>query len=112
MGTGDSERRQSRRLVFDEPLSGVIGRTPVLLLDLSPAAIRISHQDEIGPVGTTCFLRFAWHGRSIALHCAILRSDVQRVGSAAFARTLRHSALRILNAVGDADDLLKEITAQ
>lgn len=111
MESGDTERRRVRRRVLEEPLNGVIGHVPVLLLDISPAAVRISHHDDVGSPGATCPLRFHWRGRSVVLWCMILRSDLQPVGSGAFARSVHHSALRILAGFGDAEEVLQSMVS-
>lgn len=111
MESGYVERRNKPRIALDEPIPAFIGHVQAMVLDISLAAIGISHHQELGPAGSTVFLRFTWHGRVVYLRCAIIRSDVQRVGSAAYAHTLRHSALQIVNTIGDADEVLSSMMA-
>lgn len=110
--SGDIERRTIRRVMLGEPIAAFVGHVQAMVLDLSPAAVGISHHSELGPAGSTVFLRFTWRGRGVYLRCAIIRSDIQRVGSAAYAHTLRHSALQIVSTIGDADEVLRAIVAE
>jgi hypothetical protein len=90
-----TERRRVQRLHLLEPLPGKIRGKKVHVLDVSLGGVRVAHGDALGPVGEECELVFEWEGQDVVLDCRIRRSAVQRIGAAAYARTLYHSGLEI-----------------
>jgi hypothetical protein len=90
-----TERRRVQRIHLLEPLGGKIRGKKVHVLDISLRGVRVGHSEVLGSVGEECELSFEWEGQTLVLDCRIRRSTVQRIGKAAYARTLYHSGLEL-----------------
>jgi len=102
-------RRRFERVRLLKPIQGRIGAKRVFIVDVSVNGFRVAHQDAIGGIGEQPLLMFDWEGQSIAVRCTITRTDVQRVGTAASAKSLYHSGLEITHTGHGARSTLRDL---
>ena len=107
--SASSERRRLQRVRLLEPLPGRIHSHRVFILDVSRTGIRVAHQESVGAHGDRALIEFEWDGRRASLECRLMRSELQRVGSAAYSRTIYHSGFAIVAASADSAELLREM---
>jgi hypothetical protein len=94
------DRRSVQRVRLQEPLRATVDAARAFVIDVSLTGLRILHHEDIGLAGGPCVARFDWDGRQIELHCEIVRTTVFRAAESANTRTLYHSGLSIVRAVG------------
>ena len=73
------ERRNSRRIQFDQPVDAVLSNLPVSLIDLSTSGARLSHATHIPFVsGKRYQLEFVCDGERFTLACQVVRSRMEQ----------------------------------
>jgi hypothetical protein len=92
------DRREVERVRLQEPVRGRVGATSVFVLDISVQGFRVAHQSRLGAIGTHYPVVFNWRGEEVSVECELVRTELQRVGSASYSKTLYHSALSITEA--------------
>lgn len=95
-----------------EPLPGRIGAQRVFILDVSRTGMRVAHQEAIGGPGEQCTVEFEWDARRVALECTLRHSQVQRIGTAAYARSIHHSGFTIVAGSPGSEEVLREMIAR
>ena len=103
-----ADRRQFERVQLYDPVPGRVGTIDVYIMDVSLEGLRVAHQRPLGVSGSVHPVQFQWQGASARLQCAIVRTELQRVGHASFSKTLYHSALKI-SPPGHVPAILREI---
>ena len=104
-----SERRRLQRVKLLEPLPGRIDAQRVFILDVSRTGMRVAHQETIGTPGDQRVVEFEWDGRLIALSCTLRHSHLQRIGTAAYARSIYHSGFTIAASSPESEEVLREM---
>lgn len=106
-----SERRRLQRVKLPTPLPARIDTLHVFILDVSRTGMRVTHQEAIGSPGERRIVEFDWDGRRVALECTLRHSQVQRIGTAAYARSIYHSGFTILASSPGSEQVLREMIA-
>lgn len=92
-----------------EPLPARIDAQRVFILDVSRTGMRVAHQETIGAVGDQRIIEFEWEGRRLALECTLRHSQVQRIGTAAYARSIYHSGVTIVATSPGSEEVLRQM---
>ena len=98
-------RRRVERVHLTQPLNAELRGQRVFIIDASVAGLQIAHQQPVA-LENQYPVRFDWDGERATANCQVVRTQNQRIGSAAFARSLYHSGLRV---VGEAPDALRRM---
>jgi hypothetical protein len=101
------ERRRIQRIHTLQPIIARIGAKRVAVVDLSLTGAKVAHEDSIGRVTESCVLEFDWDGHKIALRAEIRRTQIQRSANPSASRTIFHSGLRFIEAIGDSGKSLR-----
>ncbi len=102
------ERRRFGRIQLELPLAARFGESRVRVLELSLFGFLIAHEGRFQP-GDTRHLGLEWNGAKIELVCRIARSTLYRLAKAMGERSLYHSGLHIVEAVGNSHLRLREL---
>jgi len=101
-----NEQRRVLRVSLPEPLAGVAGEEGVYVLDASLQGVRISHRTLFSPL-TDLPISFQWDGKEIEVFGSIRWTKLQRLGSAAFARSIYQSGVEISSMKQDTEGALR-----
>lgn len=93
------ERRRPQRVRLTPQLKGTSGDQKIVVRDVSLTGIGIAHRDPLGDPGTETRVVIEWDGHRILLRCELRWSHKQHVGQGAYAKTIYHSGMRILDAL-------------
>jgi hypothetical protein len=92
-----------------KPLAGKIEAQRVFILDVSRTGMRVAHQEKVGAPGERRIIEFEWDGRHVALECTLRHSQVQRIGTASYARSMYHSGFTIASPSPESEAILREM---
>lgn len=106
-----SERRRLQRVKLLEPLPAKIDAQRVFILDVSRTGMRVAHQESVGAPGERRIVELEWDGRRVAIDCTLTHSHVQRIGTAAYARSIYHSGFTIAAASPESEEVLRAMIA-
>ncbi|HUF17112.1 MAG TPA: PilZ domain-containing protein [Thermoanaerobaculia bacterium] len=87
------ERRRLQRIRFPQPLSGRTSQGSLSILDMSLGGVSVEHPYPFA-AGRPVRLEFVWNGRTVALHCDVVRCRLVRSsvnGSVTYSSGLRFS---------------------
>lgn len=104
-----AERRRVQRIRLTPPLRATIDGQRAFIVDLSLRGLRVIHQEEGGAVGSRCVIRAEWDGRSLELHCTIIRTLVQHAADRGEKRNVYHTGLTISRAIGASSIALRRM---
>jgi hypothetical protein len=88
------EHRRVMRVNLLQPVVGVAGEERVYILDASIRGVRVSHRTLFAP-RADCNIGFEWDGSPIDLVGTVRWTKLQRLGSAAYAKSIYQSGLEI-----------------
>lgn len=91
------------------PLPGRVDAQRVFVLEVSRHGIRVAHRESFGGPGERRLIHFDWNGRSVAVEGRLMHSQAQRIGQAAYARSLYHSGFAITAIEPRCDAVLREL---
>lgn len=110
MTVTSQDRRQYGRIDLAEPLSGLLDDVPVRVVEVSVSGMRVEHDARIVPAPTRR-IRIDWNGRKMEFGCVVARSILFKLAKDAREKSIYHSGLRILEAIGDSEQVLREFIA-
>jgi hypothetical protein len=87
------DRREYGRVTPVQRIRGTIGKTVVVVLDVSLAGARVAHQDPLPSVGEMGVLNFDWEGKHFSAPCEIRRTKLEKQARSEFEKSLYHSGL-------------------
>src|SRR2546423_1517870 len=99
------ERREFQRLHLTHPIPGVLGTTPVQLVEIGILGARVQHADGIA--GDYAELSFKHHANDVVMKCELVRANRDRRHEGGL-----ETALRFLAAIGDSGDRLRDLLAE
>ncbi|HSP15079.1 MAG TPA: hypothetical protein VLV78_10025 [Thermoanaerobaculia bacterium] len=105
------ERRAFGRIELDPPLRGFLDEIPVSVVDASVSGFRVAHGARISPAPTR-HIRVEWEEKTMEFGCVVARSTLFRLAQRPDEKSIYHSGVRILEPVGDSEDVLRELIAQ
>jgi hypothetical protein len=105
----NEERRKYQRVTLVRPLVARIGTARVFLLEASLSGIRIAHQGNIPPEGSTCTIIFEWESIPVALECRITRNTLQKMARNANEKSVYHVGMEIVRASDEAMKTLRDL---
>ena len=88
------EHRRVMRVNLLQPVVGVVGDEQIYILDASLGGVRVSHRTLFAP-RADCNIGFEWDGAPIELVGTVRWTKLQRLGSAAYVKTMYESGLEI-----------------
>jgi hypothetical protein len=88
------EHRRVMRVNLLQPVVGVVGNESIYILDASLRGVRVSHRTLFAP-RADCNIGFEWDGVPIDLVGSVRWTKLQRLGSAAYVKTIYESGLEI-----------------
>jgi len=98
------ERREFQRLLLDPPLPATLGATPVSIMEMGVLGARVLHGAPFDEEHAD--LRFSWNEHEIAMQCSVVRTFSGRDAHGGL-----QSGVRLLAAIGDSGDRLREMLA-
>ena len=104
------ERRQFGRIDLEPPLRGMLDEFPIRVVEASVTGVRVEHDVRIMPAPSR-LLRIEWDHKVLEFRCMIARSMLFRLGRTASEKSVYHSGIRILEWIGDAERMLRELIA-
>jgi len=105
------ERRRYGRIRLDEPLSGQFGASRVRVFELSVTGFLVAHEARYAP-GEVDHLVVEWNGTRLDLVCRLIRSTLWRLAKSIGEKSVYHSGLQIVEAIGDSYEKLRELIAE
>jgi hypothetical protein len=91
-----------------QPVIGIAGEERVYILDASVRGVRVSHRTLFTP-RAACNVGFEWDGNPIDLVGTVRWTKLQRLGSAAYAKTIYQSGLEIAVIAPEAQTTLRAL---
>jgi hypothetical protein len=107
----ERERRRFGRIDLEEPLQGMIGDVPVSVVEVSIVGLRVMHEVRF-PAGEDSEARVSWQKREMHFACHIVRSTLFKLAKTAADSSIFQSGVRLDEAFGDSDKVLRELIAQ
>jgi hypothetical protein len=104
------DHRRVMRVNLLQPVIGVAGEERIYILDASLGGVRVSHRTLFAP-RADCNIGFEWDGVPIDLVGTVRWTKLQRLGSAAYAKTIYQSGLEIAVIGPDAQMGLRSLIA-
>ena len=98
MRSDGSERREFQRLALDPPITGTLGPSPVVIVEIGILGARVHHERPLN--FDTAELRFAYRADEVAMRCAVVR-----------AISSNESGIRFTAAIGDGGRKLRDMLA-
>lgn len=98
------ERREFQRLQLDTQIPGILGQTPLLILEIGILGARVQHQEPLP--GEPSQLRFMHDDGEIVLRCEVVRTLPPSSESGS------ESGLRFLAALGESGERLRSMLAR
>ena len=74
----ESEKRRVQRVELDEPITAILNKHSVQVIDLSTTGARIEHAGPIGGGKRAVTLSLDVEGRALRVACDLVRSRLQR----------------------------------
>jgi len=105
-----SDRRRYGRVHLSPPFRGEIDGIPAAVSEISLTGTRLMHEQRL-PQTTAHQIRFPWNQYTIRLRGEIIRTTIKRLAKKAGETTLYESGIRITEAVGESEALLREMIA-
>jgi hypothetical protein len=102
------EHRRFMRVNLLQPVVGVAGEESIYILDASLQGVRVSHRSLFTP-RADCNIGFEWDGAPIELVGTVRWTKLQRLGSAAYAKTIYQSGLEIATIGPEAQMALRSL---
>ena len=106
-----NDRRRYGRIKLDEPLPGQFGVSRVRVLELSVDGFQVAHEARYAP-GEVDHLVVDWQGTKLDLICRLMRSTLWRLAKSLSEKSIYHSGLQIIDAIGDSYEKLRELIAE
>jgi PilZ domain len=103
-------QRQFERIHFEHPIPGRLGDAPVRVLDLAIGGARLLGSTKVVP-GQPRELKIEWQGQTIHLKCVVTRCILQTFASEKDQVSTYDIGLRISEAVGQSDRVMREMVA-
>ena len=94
-----NERREFQRLALDPPVTGTLGPSPVVIVEIGILGARVRHERPLN--FDTADLRFGYRADEIGMHCQVVR-----------AISKNESGLRFVSAIGDGGDKLRDMLGE
>lgn len=107
----ENDRRRFGRIKLDAPLAAIFAGTPVRVIEISVTGFRVAHEGRLEP-GHRGELTIEWEGSRFSFHASLVRTTLWRLARNLGERSLYHSGLRIVEAVGSAEKTLRELVAE
>lgn len=107
----ENDRRRFGRIRLDAPLAAIFASTPVRVIEISVTGFRIAHEGRLEP-GHRGELTIEWEGARFSFHASLVRTTLWRLARNLGERSLYHSGLRIVEAIGSAERTLRELVAE
>jgi hypothetical protein len=104
------ERRRYGRIRLDEPLSAHFGASRVAVFEISASGFMVAHETRYAP-GEIDQLVIEWEGTRLQLMCRLVRSTLWRLAKSMGEKSVYHSGLQIVDAIGDAYQMLRDLIA-
>jgi hypothetical protein len=105
------ERRQFGRIELEQPLRGFLDEFPVRVIEVSVSGFKVEHDVRIAPVPTRK-IRLDLGGKTLQFGCVVARSTLFQLAKTSAERSIYHSGIRILEAVGESETYLRDFIAQ
>jgi hypothetical protein len=93
------ERREFQRLALDPQVTGTLGPSPVVVLEIGILGARVRHERPLN--FDTAELRFGYRADEIGMRCQVVR-----------AINKNESGLRFIAAIGDGGDKLRDMLGE
>lgn len=107
----ERERRRFGRIDLEQPLQGVIGATPVNVVEVSIVGLRVMHEARFPP-GEDTDARVSWQGKEMHFRCHIVRSTLFKLAKTAADKSIYQSGIRLDESFGESEKLLRDLIAQ
>jgi len=104
-----NDRREFQRLKLARPLMALLDGANALILDIGVGGAFVEHYGHLRP-GVHVRLTFRWQGADVEFVCSTVRSTVVREQEHARS-VISQTALQFEEAVGNADERLRELMA-
>jgi hypothetical protein len=100
------EHRRVMRVTLLQPIAGAAGTEHIYVVDASLSGVRLSHL-TLFQQRDDCRIEFQWDGRPIQFAGQVRWTKLQRIGSAAFAKSVYQSGLEIAAITPQAHEALR-----
>ncbi len=104
------ERRQFGRIHLDQPLGAFLDDVPVRVIEVSVTGMLLEHDARIVPVPTRK-IRVEMEGKTLQFGCVVARSTIFHLARNPTEKSIYHSGIRILEAVGESETYLRGFIA-
>jgi hypothetical protein len=102
------EQRRVMRVELLEPLAGLAGNERVYVVDASLRGVRLSHL-SLFSCRDGCPIEFEWGGREVELVGKVRWTKLQRIGTAAFSKSVYQSGFEICSIPEDVETILRDL---
>lgn len=108
--TGGADRREFGRIDLEQPLRAFLDDIPVRVVEVSVSGMRVEHDSRIVPAPTRR-IKIEWNHKTMEFGCVVARSILFKLAQDASDKSIYHSGIRILESVGDSEEILRQFIA-
>jgi hypothetical protein len=105
-----SDRRRYGRVHLTPPLRGEIDGVFAAISEISLTGVRLMHDSRL-PDTKSHQIRFKWNQFTIRLRGEVIRTTIKKLAKKSTESSLYESGVRITEAVGESDALLRDLIA-